>query len=117
MDVHYACEIDAECTVILSYIYDGKQVLEAHTGFDDAAAGLDVQPRGNERDVREVEDLGSVGKGERPEFWCGPEDVYEALSIARADFGAVRHTNEVRVSIVAELIIELLAWCDDEGLN
>ena len=41
----------------------------------------------------------------------------EALSIARADFGAIRDADEVCVVVVAKLGVELLAGSDDERLE
>lgn len=52
-----------------------------------------------------------------PELWGGPEEVYEASSIARTYLGAIGNANEVRVGIDAKLAVELVAGCDDERLE
>ena len=56
-------------------------------------------------------------EGECPKFWGGTEEVDKALSIARADLGAVRDTDEVRVAIDAVFKIEFFSRGDDQGLN
>ncbi|OSX57235.1 hypothetical protein POSPLADRAFT_1076405 [Postia placenta MAD-698-R-SB12] len=63
--------------------------------FDNFATGLDIQPRGDERNVREVEDLRAVRERERPELGRRAEDVDEALAVARADLGPIGNADKV----------------------
>lgn len=87
------------------------------TCFNDFAPRLDVQPRCDKGDVCEVEDLGPVREGERPEFWCGPQDVDEALSIAGADLGAIRHAYQICVAVYPKATVEFLSRGDEQGLE
>ena len=87
------------------------------TCFDDLAAGREIEPVDDEGDIGEVEDLGPVWEGEGPKFGGGAEEVNEALSIARADLGAVGDTDEVSMAVDAVLEIEFFSGRDDEGLD
>lgn len=56
-------------------------------------------------------------EGEGPKLGGRPEKVDEALPSARAHLGSVGDADEVRLSIVAVLAVEVLAGRDDEGLD
>ena len=56
-------------------------------------------------------------EGEGPKFGGGAEEVNEALSVARADLGAVGDADEVSMAVDAVLEIEFFSGRDDEGLD
>ena len=56
------------------------------TGLNDTGTGLDVEPRDYEGDIGKVQDLGAVWEREGPQLGGGPEEVYEAVSVAGAYF-------------------------------
>lgn len=87
------------------------------TSFNNFAAGLDIQPRGDERNVREVEDLRAVRERESPELGRRAEDVDEALAVARADLGPIGNADKVVMTVKAEPVVDLLAWSNDERLD
>ena len=94
-----------------------REARTERTCFDDLAARLEIEPGDDEGDIGEVEDLGPVWEGEGPKFGGGAEEVNEALSIARADLGAVGDADEVSMAVDAVLEIEFFSGRDDEGLD
>ena len=61
--------------------------------------------------------MGSVWEGECPKFWGGTEEVDKALSIARADLGAVWDANQVSVAVDPKATVEFLSGRDEQGLE
>jgi hypothetical protein len=83
------------------------------TGFDDRAPRANVEPRRDERDVCNVQDLRAVRECARPELGRWAEDVDEATAVATRDLGAEGDPDELRVAVVPEAAVELRAGRDD----
>ena len=90
---------------------------KGRTGFDDTTAWADSQVCGYESDVGQVEDLRAVGKGHRPQLGRRTEDMDEALARTRADLRAIRDANEVVVSVIAVLVVEIFSRGYEQGLD
>lgn len=57
-----------------------------------------------------------MGQCHRPELWGWSKDVNETLAIARPDFGAIGHADEVVVLVIAKAAVKVLSWGDQERL-
>ena len=111
---------EVECAFYVSWpsICVNVTVLRAsRTCFNDGTSGPYIEPRDDQRDVGEIENLGTVRQTKSPKLGGRPKDVYEAFPIARANFGPPRKTDEVGVTIITELVIEILARLNNEWLN
>lgn len=87
------------------------------TCLDYTAASADVQIRGDEGYIGQIEDLGAMGQGHCPQLGGRAEHMDEAFARARTKLGTVGEIEKVGVPIVAVLAIEVFTWGDEEGLD
>lgn len=72
-------------------------------------ARSETQLGGDEGYICQIEDLGSMVQGHRPQLRGRSQDVNKASAIARGNLWAIGDTKEIRVSICSESTVELLA--------
>ena len=89
---------EVECAFYVSWpsICVNVTVLRAsRTCFNDGTSGPYIEPRDDQRDVGEIENLGTVWQTKSPKLGGRPKYVYESFPVARADLRAPRKADEV----------------------
>ena len=110
---------EVECAFYVSWpsICVNVTVLRAsRTCFNDGTSGPYIEPRDDQRDVGEIENLGTVRQTKSPKLGGRPKYVYKSFPVARADLRAPRKADEVGMSIITEPIVQVFAGLDDKWL-